>query len=126
MSRIADRITRARPKAVIATSGTADSLATVSKGLYKSKGQRAAIVSRVQARGIAKMLARKTIEERKRLSGIGPKRAEIIVAGAEVYAGLLERCQLPGFRYSPLGLRDGILAQMAAEYDPGRRSVQRI
>jgi len=49
--------------------------------------------------------------------GIGPRRAEIIVAGASVYAELLESFGLPGFRYSELGLRDGILAQMLAEQD---------
>src|SRR5205814_10083515 len=51
---------------------------------------------------------------------------EIIAAGAVVYAELLERCQLGGFRYSPLGLRDGLLAQMAAEYDSGTRSGKQI
>ena len=40
--------------------------------------------------------------------GIGPKRSEIIVGGAAVYARLLERLGLGGFRYSTLGLRDGI------------------
>jgi len=48
------------------------------------------------------------------------------VPGAAVYLGLLERCQLQGFRYSPLGLRDGLLAQMAAEYDRSTRSGKQI
>jgi exopolyphosphatase/guanosine-5'-triphosphate,3'-diphosphate pyrophosphatase len=39
------------------------------------------------------------------------------VAGAYVFAELVERCNLPGFRYSPLGLRDGLLAQMLADHD---------
>jgi exopolyphosphatase / guanosine-5'-triphosphate,3'-diphosphate pyrophosphatase len=43
-----------------------------------------------------------------------------------VYAELLERCHLPGFRYSALGLRDGILAQMAADYDRSTRSGRAI
>src|SRR5438046_736513 len=73
-------------------------------------------------RRIAKMLARLPIEKRRQLSGVGPRRAEIIVAGAVVYAELLERSQLRGFRYSPLGLRDGLLAQMAAEYDRSTKS----
>jgi len=34
-----------------------------------------------------------------------------------VYASLLERFGLKGFRYSPLGLRDGMLAQMLGEVD---------
>jgi len=126
IGRIAERIARSRPKIVIATSGTAASLAVVCHGLYKTKGSRAAAVSRTQMRRIAKMLARIPVAERKKLSGVGPRRAEIVVAGAVVYAELLERCLLAGFRYSPLGLRDGLLAQMAAEYDRSTRSGKHI
>jgi len=57
---------------------------------------------------------------------VGPRRAEIIPAGAAVYSALLDRCQLPGFRFSPLGLRDGLLALMAAEYDRSTRSGRQI
>ena len=126
IGRISERIIRAQPKAVIATSGTADALAAVCHGLYKTRGSRAAMVSRAQLRRIAKMLARLPLESRRKLSGVGPKRAEIIVAGATVYAGLLETCELGSFRYSPLGLRDGLLAQMAAEYDRGTRSGKQL
>ena len=67
-----------------------------------------------------------TLEERRKVPGIGLRRAEIICAGAVVYAELLERCHLAAFRYSPLGLRDGILAQMAADYDRSTRSGRAI
>jgi len=126
IERTSDRIKRARPKVVIATSGTAESLAAACHGIYKTKGSRAATVSRAQMRRIAKMLARQSLAERRKLSGVGPRRAEIIVAGAVVYAELLERCQLTGFRYSPLGLRDGLLAQMAAERDRSTRPGKQI
>ena len=126
IERTADRIKRFRPKIVIATSGTAESLAAVCHGLYQTQGARARAVSRAQMLRIAKLLARLPLEGRRRLSGVGPRRAEIIVAGAAVYASLLERCQLPGFRASSLGLRDGLLAQMAAEYDRSTRSGKQI
>jgi exopolyphosphatase/guanosine-5'-triphosphate,3'-diphosphate pyrophosphatase len=126
IGRISGRIIRARPKAAIATSGTAAALAAVCRGLYKTKGSRASTVSRAQMRRIAKMLARLPIEKRRQLSGVGPRRAEIIVAGAVVFAELLERCRLGGFRYSPLGLRDGLLAQMAADYDRSTKSGKQI
>src|SRR5206468_1070730 len=45
IGRISGRIVRARPKAVIATSGTAAALAAVCHGLYKTKGPRASTVS---------------------------------------------------------------------------------
>jgi exopolyphosphatase/guanosine-5'-triphosphate,3'-diphosphate pyrophosphatase len=66
---------------------------------------------------MAAKLAKMTLHEREAVPGIGPRRAEIIVAGAQVFAEMLETFGLPGFRYSPLGLRDGILAQMLAEQD---------
>lgn len=126
IERTADRIERARPKVVLATSGTAESLAAICHGLYKTKGARATTVSRMQMHQIAKRLAGRPLEERRNLTGVGPRRAEIIVAGAAVYAALLERCHLAGFRYSALGLRDGLLAQMAAEYDRSTKSGKQI
>jgi len=124
--RIEDRVVRAKPKVVLATSGTAAALAGASHGLYKTKGSRSTAVSRAQMTRLARTLARLPIAERRKLPGVGPRRAEIIVAGAVVYAEALERCGLNGFRYSPLGLRDGLLAQMAAEYDRSTRSGKQI
>jgi exopolyphosphatase/guanosine-5'-triphosphate,3'-diphosphate pyrophosphatase len=84
----------------------------------------AGMVATHDVRKLAARLAKMTLPEREAVPGIGPRRAEIIVAGAEVYAELLESFGLPGFRYSPLGLRDGILAQMLAEQD-ARANVHR-
>ncbi|HEY8670691.1 MAG TPA: Ppx/GppA phosphatase family protein [Terriglobales bacterium] len=124
--RIADRISKAKPKIVIATSGTAEALSTASHSLYRTRSQRANTVSRLQMGRMAKMLARLSIEERRKVPGVGLRRAEIIIAGAAVFAELLERYKLGGFRYSPLGLRDGLLAQMAADYDHATRSGRQV
>jgi exopolyphosphatase/guanosine-5'-triphosphate,3'-diphosphate pyrophosphatase len=75
------------------------------------------ITTQQQVRRLATKLRKMNMVQRSAVPGIGPKRAEIIVAGAFVYAELLETFDLPGFRYSDLGLRDGILAQMLAERD---------
>jgi exopolyphosphatase / guanosine-5'-triphosphate,3'-diphosphate pyrophosphatase len=117
---------RAQPATAIATSGTAESLAAVCHGLYKTRGSRAAVVSHVQMKQIAKKLSRMPLPKRVQLSGIGPRRAEIIVAGAAVYGELMDRCRLSSFRYSPLGLRDGLLAQMAADSNHGTRTGRRV
>jgi exopolyphosphatase / guanosine-5'-triphosphate,3'-diphosphate pyrophosphatase len=123
VGRVAPKIIKAHVQFVIATSGTAASLCAVCQTLFKN---RASSVTRAQMKKIAKLLTKASLEERKRLSGIGPKRAEIIAAGATVYNDLLELCQLRGFRYSPLGLRDGLLAQMAADHDRSTRSRKQI
>jgi exopolyphosphatase/guanosine-5'-triphosphate,3'-diphosphate pyrophosphatase len=123
---------------VIATSGTAAALfeaCRVAKNAKKAGGKagRAAkpaqrsMAGLADARAVRKLagrLAGMPLPERETVPGIGPRRAEIIVAGAQVYAELLERFDLRGFRYSPLGLRDGMLEQMLATQDT-RASVHR-
>jgi exopolyphosphatase/guanosine-5'-triphosphate,3'-diphosphate pyrophosphatase len=77
----------------------------------------AGMVASAHVRKLAAKLAKMTAAERGAVPGIGPRRSEIIVAGAEVFSELLESFGMAGFRYSPLGLRDGILAHMLAEQD---------
>ena len=135
-------ITSGHAPLVIATSGTAAALSEAHAALVKPEaaakswtkiirigtaGQvaRQSAASQValdmttqqQVRRLATKLRKMNMAERSAVEGIGPKRAEIIVAGAVVYAELLEIFDLAGFRYSDLGLRDGILAQMLAERD---------
>ena len=124
--KIAARIAAARIKNVIATSGTAAALAAAATHLRRGNHRRRLVVSRPEMGRITKRLARLPLAERRAIEGIGPRRAEIIVAGAMVYHELLDRLRLAGFRYSPLGLRDGILAQMAADYDRSTRSGKQI
>ena len=129
------RIQPANVSQVVATSGTAAALVEACAAAGKSSGKtakrprRAAAARRAPAAGmtgpaqaadvrkLAGRLAKMALPEREAVPGIGPRRAEIIVAGAQVFAELMESFGLPGFRYSPLGLRDGILAQMLAEQD---------
>ncbi|MGA7559047.1 MAG: Ppx/GppA phosphatase family protein [Terriglobales bacterium] len=125
--RVQARIKAARVGAVIATSGTAAALVAIASHLARPRKRRpSTYVTREMMRRIAKQIARLPLEQRQKVPGIGPRRAEIICAGAVAFAELLERCHLPGFRYSSLGLRDGILAQMAADYDRSTRSGRAI
>jgi len=105
---------------VIGTSGTAAALSEACCG--KAAGQRAGksqagLAGTKDVRRLATRLGKMKQAERAAVEGVGPRRAEIIVAGAEVYAEFLESFALPGFRYSPLGLGDGMLAQMLAAQD---------
>jgi exopolyphosphatase / guanosine-5'-triphosphate,3'-diphosphate pyrophosphatase len=123
------RIQPPRGTPVVATSGTAASLseslgspARAARSARKrtGKGRNGLASGWFSARDVRKLankIARMTLPEREAVPGIGPRRAEIIVAGAQVFAEILESLGLPAFRYSPLGLRDGVLAQMLAELD---------
>jgi len=127
IERVSKGIIAARVSSVVATSGTAAALASaarvVERGGRSLKGR---AVSRAAVARLAETLARLDVKARSKLPGINPRRAEIIIAGAYVFAELMERCRLPSFRYSPLGLRDGLLAQMLAEHDRAARSRRQI
>jgi exopolyphosphatase / guanosine-5'-triphosphate,3'-diphosphate pyrophosphatase len=123
---------------VIATSGTAAALSDACAALAKPAkpvrkavgkqgramaeaiaraGVAAGIAPTALVRKLAARLEKMTLPEREAIPGIGPRRAEIIIAGAHVFSEILETFSLPGFRYSPFGLRDGLLVQMLAETD---------
>ncbi len=135
LGKVANRIPTKGIEQVIATSGTALALvqgsAAVSKtALRNGRPLDGAVVpgftTTQDVRRLANRLLKLNQAERGKLPGIGPRRAEIIIPGAQVYAALLEHLSLPGFRYSDLGLRDGILAQMLAEQDAHTTAHQQI
>ncbi len=117
---------------VIATSGTAAALAEASGYARKkaeTKGKKRSLAKRrvehvgaltadvSEVRYLADCMVKMRDEQRAAVPGIGPRRSEIIVGGALVYASLMERFGLKTFRYSALGLRDGMLAQMLGDVD---------
>lgn len=117
VGRLERRMRRWSPKLAIATSGTAAALADLALTFDKRASKKPNYVTTPGMDRIVDELSKRSLAQRRLLPGLGPKRAEIIIAGATVYAELAERFGLPGIQYSPLGLRDGLLAQMAADYD---------
>ena len=107
----------------IATSGTAAALAGATQAVEPSNR---GAVARTAVWRLAEELSQLDVDGRSKWPGIGPRRAEIIVAGAYVFAELMERLKLPSFHYSPLGLRDGMLAQMLADHDRAARSHRQV
>jgi exopolyphosphatase / guanosine-5'-triphosphate,3'-diphosphate pyrophosphatase len=122
MVRIPRQWSRIPTKLAIATSGTAAALTGAADSLGLARG--AVTLSAVTK--LVQRLSKMNNRQRAAIRGINQKRAEIVVAGAAVYAQVLSGCGLASFRYSPLGLRDGLLAQMAAEYDRHTRSHQQL
>jgi exopolyphosphatase/guanosine-5'-triphosphate,3'-diphosphate pyrophosphatase len=61
-----------------------------------------------------KLLVKESLEERRQWVGIGPRRAEIIVGGAAVFLRTLQALHHPSLYYSAAGVRDGIIADLAA------------
>lgn len=67
-----------------------------------------------QVRRLLHELASRNLENRRKFPGVGARRAEIIVGGTAVFARALELLRLPSMFYSVAGVRDGIIADLAA------------
>src|SRR5271167_2024409 len=127
ISRILKRITGAKLQIAIATSGTPAAISSLHaakvRGYNESKPQ---TVPQAVVAKLLRDLSRLNLVQRQALPGIGPRRAEIIVAGAMVFAELMHLCNISTFRYMPLGLRDGLLAQMMADYNGSTVMRERV
>ncbi len=67
-----------------------------------------------QVKKFYQTIAAKTLAERKKVTGIGPRRAEIIVAGAAVFWRVLDLFEHHSMYYLAAGVREGIVADLAA------------
>ncbi len=112
VGRVAAELTEHKINLTIATSGTP---AALSELWAAGQPGNATSVPRAGLLRLTKKLSTLNVEQRRALKGIGPRRSEIIIAGAHVFAELFTELELTSFRYLPFGLRDGILAQMAAD-----------
>jgi exopolyphosphatase/guanosine-5'-triphosphate,3'-diphosphate pyrophosphatase len=101
---------------VIATSATASAITRAVARMPRS--QREEIdrrrVSTTQVRKLYERIAELNLVGRRRITGIGPRRAEIIVPGVAVLLQFLKEFRLPAVYYSRAGVRDGIIADLAA------------
>jgi len=109
------RIGRWRWDRVIGTSGTASAVVCAVNQVSQAKVDHADRLraSTAQIRKLYEELCARNLDERRKITGIGPKRAEIIIPGAAVLLRFLQDLQLPSLYYSAAGLRDGIIADLA-------------
>ena len=101
---------------VICTSATAAAIVSAVQSIPRAKRDEADGL-RAKTSELRKLFAdvsRLEVSERKKVEGIGPRRAEIIVAGMAVFLRALEGLKLSSMFYSAAGVRDGIIADLAA------------
>ena len=76
---------------LVAVAGTATTLAAIVNGAYDPHAVHLARITRVQAGEIQARLGALPLEERRRVPGLEPKRAPVIVAGLVVLGCVLDR-----------------------------------
>ena len=100
---------------VIGTSATASAIVCSINRVSRTRRETADRLraSTAQVRKLLDKLSALDLDERRKLRGIGPRRAEIIVPGAAVLLRVLETFHQPSVYYSAAGVRDGIIADLA-------------
>lgn len=115
---------RSRYDRAIATSSTAAAMVCAVNRIPRARrdeGDRLR-ATLPQVRKLYRDLCAKDTRSRAKIPGIGPRRAEIIVPGVGVLLECMERFSLPSFYYSTAGVRDGIIADLAARGVGAERS----
>jgi exopolyphosphatase/guanosine-5'-triphosphate,3'-diphosphate pyrophosphatase len=99
---------------VIATSSTAAAVVCAANRIPRSRRDEADRL-RAKASQVTKLyrdLSEKNLEKRRKKTGIGPRRAEIIVPGIAVLRHVLEAFRQPALYYSSAGVREGIVTDL--------------
>ncbi len=109
-----ERIGAAPIERMVATSATAAAAVCAANGVRRAKRAMADrfLASAAQIRRLYQEASERDLETRRRMTGIGPKRAEIIVAGAAVLNEVMRSLAIPRLYYSTAGVRDGIIADL--------------
>jgi exopolyphosphatase/guanosine-5'-triphosphate,3'-diphosphate pyrophosphatase len=110
------RIGRKKFARGIATAATASAVVCAVNRIPRARREQAdrRRASAPLIRRLYRQLAGRDLDARRKVTGIGPRRAEIILPGVAVLRQVLERFQLPALYYSAAGVRDGIVYDLAA------------
>ena len=108
----------------IATSATASAAASAVSRVPRSKRDEIdrLRISGAQVKRLYAKLSQSNLAGRRKVTGIGPRRAEIIVPGLAVLLEFIRQFRLPAVYYSRAGVRDGIIADLSARNVGAERS----
>ena len=109
------RLGTARVDRMIATSATAAATVCAVNHVRRSRRSRAdrLQVTGPQLRQLFREVSSRDSGGRAKITGIGPKRAEIIVAGVAVLNEVVQELRLARLYYSVAGVREGIIADLS-------------
>ena len=99
----------------VGIAGTMTTLASVSLGMAEYDGARVHghVMTLAELSRVVDSLARATLEQRKRVQGMEPKRADVIVAGGVLALELLAHWKAGAVRISDRGVRWGLALELA-------------
>lgn len=106
-----ERLGEVRGRLCAGTAGTVTTLAAIDMGLreYDARRVNGYRLYRRRLTELYRWLARMTVESRRRVPGLEPGRADVIVAGAAILLQAMEALGFSELKVSDAGLREGVL-----------------
>ncbi len=100
---------------LVGVGGTITTLAAIHQGIsdYKVDNIHRYVMSKEDIVSLLSYLKRMSLDERKKVQGLHPKRADIIVAGAAIFSTVMEILKAGEIIVSTRGLRYGTLLKLA-------------
>lgn len=101
---------------LIGSGGTITTIAELHKALQEEKytGVHGYELNRAQVNHVLDDLRHKSLKERRKLPGLNPERADIIVAGVTVVNQVMKVFEINTLRVSARGIREGLILDMIA------------
>jgi len=105
------RITNKEADYLIGIGGTVTSMGAVMHKMveYNPKIIQGSQMTLEEVKNQIELYKNKTIEERKQIPGLQPKRADVILAGAEIINTIMKIFKIDSFTISDRGLRHGLM-----------------
>jgi len=110
---------------VYGSSGTLQNLAEIASRMFHQQEHTSQVLLYQDLRKVAARLCALSLEERRKIPGINPDRADIIVAGAAIIETLMQALEVSEITITNRGLRDGLLVDYLEQSRvPGSHSAR--
>lgn len=104
---------------VVGSSGTVQNMVDITaRRVLGRPAQREDVIATADLIATTRHLCALPLSARRKVPGLNPDRADIIVAGAAILVTILRRLKVPGLRFSERGLREGMLVDYLARRTP--------
>jgi exopolyphosphatase/guanosine-5'-triphosphate,3'-diphosphate pyrophosphatase len=130
------KIRAMKPALAVGSSGTIMNLAEIAqKTLHPNESSDATILTARDLQKVIEQLRSLSLEQRRKVPGMNPERADIIIAGAAILESFLKELGLESITTTGRGLQDGLLVDYLSRMDafpllgdlsPRQRSVLQL
>lgn len=130
------KIQREKIDCAIGSSGTIMNLAEIAqKSFHPDDEPAGTFLKKEDLDRVVDLLCSLTLEQRRKVAGINPERADIIIPGAAILATFMEELAIDTIATTPRGLQDGLLVDYLSRIDafpllgdlsPRQRSVLQL